>query len=527
MPSGHIPWSSIVITAGCIAVGLYVLNLFWGATRVDVTVEGISNDMSVMPRHLAERTVTFTLDPHDRIERVRFKVDGKPVPDESFDIQGPTITWKPGWLAEGVHHVTVAVPRPPMPDSSFDWRIVVDNTPPELGVQPLQPPAGVCSEVTIGGRVEKGSSLTVDGKTVDHHGTFSLRYGKPPPEPLTFVAVDKAGNQSQAEVIVPIKYPGGQGVHVTAVAWNYEPLRRGIFDLIDNRLVSVVELDLKDEGGIVGYDSKVPLAIQSGAVEEQYRIKDAISELKRRGVRVVGRLVAFRDPTLAEWAWANNKRDMVVQTPQGAPLPGGFTNLFHPEVRKYNLDIASEAVRAGFDDILWDYMRRPEGNPEEMVIPMMKGSSADGVVEFLKESRAMLHDKCAYQGVSVFGIAADRPHAVGQDVPRIARNVDYIAPMLYPSHWTNGEYGVKNPNAQPYDIVKVTLADFQAKTAGTGVYLVPWLQDFSYGHPYGPNEVRAQIDASAQLGVRDWLLWNPGVRYTSAALQPSLVSVRS
>jgi hypothetical protein len=124
----------------------------------------------------------------------------------------------------------------------------------------------------------------------------------------------------------------------------------------------------------------------------------------------------------------------------------------------------------------------------------------------------------------VFGIAADRPWAVAQDIPRIARNVDYIAPMLYPSHWVDGEYGVDRPNAQPYDIVRASLADFQAAAAGTGVAFVPWIQDFSLGHPYGPAEVQAQITAAASLGVDNWLLWNPGVEYTTEALQTGFVT---
>ena len=207
---------------------------------------------------------------------------------------------------------------------------------------------------------------------------------------------------------------------------------------------------------------------------------------------------------------------------------GGFTNYTHPEVHRYNLDIALEAVDAGVDDILWDYVRRPEGDPATMVIPGMQpqDTSSNAIVRFLATTHAALRERCVYQGASVFGIAADRPDAVGQDIPRIARHVDYIAPMLYPSHWVNGEYNVDNPNKQPYDIIKATLADFQAKTAGTGVALVPWLQDFSLGHTYGPVEVRAQIDAAASLGVPDWLLWNAGAVYTAGALDPSRLALR-
>lgn len=258
-----------------------------------------------------------------------------------------------------------------------------------------------------------------------------------------------------------------------------------------------------------------------------------MAELKGRGVRVIGRIVAFRDPPLAKWAWDNGHRDWVVQVAGGGkPLDvyGGFSNPASPDVHRYNLDIALEAADAGVDDILWDYVRRPEGDPAGMLIPGIPGvvdSSATAIVNFLTLTQGALRERCVYQGAAVFGIAASRPDAVGQDVARIARHVDYIAPMLYPSHWVAGEYNVKNPNKQPYDIVKAALADFQAKIAGTGVRLMPWVQDFSLGVPYGPAEVRAQIDAAASLGVPDFLVWNAGVTYTAGGLDASRVAVRT
>ena len=313
---------------------------------------------------------------------------------------------------------------------------------------------------------------------------------------------------------------------MSAAAWGYEPLRQHVLSMVDAGLVSVVELDLKDEAGIVGYDSEVPAAQAAGAVQADYDLEDALEVLHDRGVRVIGRVVAFRDPVLAGWAWANGHPEWVVQTPSGQPHGsyGGFTNFANADVRAYNIDIATEASDAGVDEILWDYVRRPEGDPAGMVFPGMTGAPEDEVVGFLAEAHQPLRDRCVLQGASVFGIAADRPAAVAQDIPRIARNVDYIAPMLYPSHWVDGEYNVDHPNGQPFDIVKAALADFQAKAAGTGIAFVPWLQDFSLGHPYGPAEVQAQINAARSLGVNNWLLWNPAVQYTAEALDPAMVA---
>ena len=225
---------------------------------------------------------------------------------------------------------------------------------------------------------------------------------------------------------------------------------------------------------------------------------------------------------LAKAAWAKGNKDWVVQDAAGQPLGayGGFSNFANAQVQAYNLAIAEEGAHAGVDEILWDYVRRPEGPMPSMVFPGLQGTVADAIGGFLTKGQAMLRPLKVLQGASVFGIAATRPDQVGQDVPTIARHTDYIAPMLYPSHWNKGEYGVADPNRQPYDIIKASLADFVAEVAPTGRTLAPWLQDFDDGVAYGDAEVQAQITAAKELGVQSWLLWNPNTQYTASALAP-------
>ena len=268
----------------------------------------------------------------------------------------------------------------------------------------------------------------------------------------------------------------------------------------------------------------MPLAQQIGATTKYYDAKKMLDELHGMNVKVIGRIVAFRDPKLAQWAFANGHKDWVIQTPDGGAYKGrygdfAFTNFASTDVRQYNVDLAQEAGKLGFDDILYDYVRRPDGKLSTMVFPGLTVTPEISVASFLGEARKVLRPEGVYLGASVFGIAATRPLEIAQDVKEMAKYVDYVAPMVYPSHWGPGEYGVAVPNAQPYAIVKASLADFQKVLTGTNVTVQPWLQDFSLGAPkYGPAEVTAQIQAAKDLGIDGFLLWNAGARYQAAAL---------
>ena len=313
-----------------------------------------------------------------------------------------------------------------------------------------------------------------------------------------------------------------RAVHVSADAWAHDGLRGEVLRLLDEKRINTVELDLKDESGIVGWRSGVPLAQRIGAERATFDLGAAVKMLHARGARVVGRLVAFRDPVLAEWAWTHGRRDLVIQTPDGGAYSGGyggFTSYVHPTVRAYNVDLAVAAAKLGVDDVLYDYVRRPDGPLETMVVPGLDEEPSTAVTSFLAQARRRLAPHGTFLGASVFGIAATRPEEIAQDVPAIAREVDYVAPMLYPSHWGLQEYDVASPESEPYAIVRRSLADFKRIVRGTGARAVPWLQDFSLGVQYGEAEVRAQIDGARAAGIDEFLLWDPNVTYTATALE--------
>jgi hypothetical protein len=109
---------------------------------------------------------------------------------------------------------------------------------------------------------------------------------------------------------------------------------------------------------------------------------------------------------------------------------------------------------------------------------------------------------------------------IGQKIDLMLPHLDVICPMIYPSHYARGEYGIAHPNASPVPHGSLALRDTVERVKGTDTKIRPWLQDFSLGVRYGAPEVRAQIKAARERGVTEYLLWNAANRYTVAALVP-------
>jgi len=469
--------------------------------------------------------------PEIRVPRgtARVEVDGADLL-KTAEREGDRLLIRPPAFAEGKHTVSVTRSRFLRPDRSRSLSFVIDAVPPVVTAEPV---AAVerGQGVVVVGTAEKGATLRVGTTEVHaHEGKYKLELPAPAPAEVIVTATDRAGNQSTARVAVPTVQPPTRAVHLSALAWTTPSLRDPVMKLLDDKRINAVQLDVKDEGGEVGPTTKVELASKIGAAKERFVMKDAAAEIHRRGGRVIARIVALRDPKLADASWQGGHRDDVVQTPQGerfGAYGGGFLNSASKVVRAYTMDLAVEAAEAGVDDILLDYIRRPDGNLDGMAFPNLAGGDSkegkekaveDAVVDQVTELQGRVRAAGARLGASVFGIAASRPQEIAQDIPRLSQHTDFISPMLYPSHWGKGEYGIADPNRSPGPITTKALDNFQAKMKGTPAALVPWFQDFSLGVSYGETEVRAQIDAAAELGVRDFLLWDAQCTYTDSAL---------
>lgn len=460
------------------------------------------------------------------MDTATLEYDGADVMNDAHIADGELV-FRPEDLTEGEHTLRFSIDRPFTPWSPLtrEWRFSVDTTRPRIEV--LDPPTSFVrgAPATISGRVSEAAYVTVADTPVEvaSDGSFSYTMPEPPMAPVLVRATDMAGNERGVRASVPVvpraPLEPTRAVHMTAISWRVDELREPVLDMLRRGQINTIQLDLKDEAGIIGYDSKLPFANRIGAVQPEYELADAVARIHELGGRVIGRVVAFRDPVHARYAWDNGMRDQVVQDPDGNPYAGygGFTNFAHPAVQKYNVDVAREAAEAGVDDILYDYVRRPDGPIETMRFPEMRGTASSQIVEFLRQADVALEPSGAFIGASLFGVAALQPEDIAQPVPDIARVVDYVAPMIYPSHWGPGSFDIDDPNSRPYETVLASTRKFVELTEGTGARVVPWLQDFSLGYEYGPDEVRAQIEAAAAAGADEWIMWDALVTYTRSA----------
>jgi hypothetical protein len=318
----------------------------------------------------------------------------------------------------------------------------------------------------------------------------------------------------------PRPYPDEiRGVHVTMALASLPGKLDEYFSLTSEGL-NTIELDVKDENGQVAFTRPaVPLAARIGSARNYYRPAAVVRSVRARGLYLIGRVVVFEDPILAQ-----RKPSMAIRTTSGGVWVNsaglGWANPYDERVWKYNVDIAEAAARAGFDEIQFDYIRFPtDGDLSSAVFPgERREAKAKTLSRFLAYARERLKPHGVRISADVFGLAATRDLGIGQRPRRLAQHLDAIYPMVYPSHYVPGEFNLNDPNLQPGRTVALSLRDFASELSGMNVRLIPWLQDFSLGREYTLDDLREQVQAARDASAEGFLLWNPSGVYTSGAL---------
>ena len=321
--------------------------------------------------------------------------------------------------------------------------------------------------------------------------------------------------------LVPRPYPTEvRGVHVTA------PLA-GLAGKIDSYTaldaygLNTIEVDVKDENGKIGFvSSALPkLARAIGAAQPYYDAGTVVEKVHAAGMYLIGRIVVFEDQVLSA-----ARPELAVLRPDGSRWLNngglGWVNPYDQRVWRYAVGVGAAAAKAGFDEIQFDYVRFPSDGDLSQIVYRHKRAEPKGttIARFLRYASSRLHPLGVRVSADVFGLAATHDLGIGQVPKRVAPYVDALYPMVYPSHFSPGEYGIQQPDAYPGRTVARALLDFRRQLKGDGITLIPWLQDFSLGRPYTIVEVTDQIAATRRQHTRGFMLWNPEGLYTREAL---------
>jgi hypothetical protein len=332
-------------------------------------------------------------------------------------------------------------------------------------------------------------------------------------------AAARAPEPRKPQVLQPRPLPKEvRGVHVTMAL-------AGLAGKIDEYIamksagLNTIELDVKDENGEVGFPVKVPLAHRVGSARPYYDAQRVVAKIHAAGLYLVGRVVTFEDPVLSAGA-----PQLAIRRTDGSrwltSAGLGWTNPYDRRVWKYNVDIAVQAAKLGFDEIQFDYVRFPSDGDLSLI--RYPGAHAQPmgwtVPMFAKYAASRLHPLGVRVSVDVFGLSATRNLGIGQFPRRISPYVDTIYPMVYPSHYTSGEYNIINPDSRPGTTVAYSLRDFRDAVRGRKTNLIPWLQDFSIGRTYRLSDVQDQIQAARLEHSKGFMLWNASGLYTVKAL---------
>jgi len=317
---------------------------------------------------------------------------------------------------------------------------------------------------------------------------------------------------------VPVK-----GIYVTSYAAGRPAPLAKMIAIADQTEINAFVIDIKDDQGKIVYDADVPLAKSLGLIAVHIPdIDGLIATLREHNITPIARLITFQDSALAE-----ARPDLAVQSTKGGiwrDIKGmGYTNPYNHEVWEYQVQVAEDAARHGFREIQFDYVRFPsDGVLAEAVYPGVYSTKEDAIAGFLGYARERLEKLGVWVSADVFGLSTTvkKDSGIGQQFEKISQNVDVICPMVYPSHYDAGAYGIDSPNASPYELVTHAMKDAIPRLVGTGAMARPWIQDFSIGGVgYGVDQVKAQIKAAEELGFKEWLLWDPSLKYTVGALR--------
>ena len=296
-----------------------------------------------------------------------------------------------------------------------------------------------------------------------------------------------------------------RGIYLNGYLFNNPSKRESIEKILTNTDVNTLVIDVKTDNGHILFDTEIDEVIYLNNERVKFT-KNDLQELKEiKDIYLVGRLVVFQDPLFAKVFPDEAVFDSRLNKPysQNGQF---FLDPSSKKVQDYIINIAIESCRLGFDEIQYDYIRYPDSSSKFMQFDTKNDfeNRVNNINSFLSKSRQLLHNEGCLLSADTFGyiLTNKQDGGIGQNLETIIENVDFISPMVYPSHYTNGSFGYQNPNEHPYEVITAALTD--ALDRGVDKDKIrPFLQGFWHSN----EDIRNNIKAASDLEM-DWLIWN-------------------
>jgi len=296
-----------------------------------------------------------------------------------------------------------------------------------------------------------------------------------------------------------------RGIYLNGYLFNNPSKRESIEKILTNTDVNTLVIDVKTDNGHILFDTEIDEVIYLNNERVKFTNND-LQELREiKDIYLVGRLVVFQDPLFAKVFPDEAVFDSRLNKPysQNGQF---FLDPSSKKVQDYIINIAIESCRLGFDEIQYDYIRYPDSNSKFMQFDTKNDfeNRVNNINSFLSRSRQLLHNEGCLLSADTFGyiLTNKQDGGIGQNLETIVENVDFISPMVYPSHYTNGSFGYQNPNEHPYEVITAALTD--ALDRGVDKDKIrPFLQGFWHSN----EDIRNNIRAASDLEM-DWLIWN-------------------
>ena len=296
-----------------------------------------------------------------------------------------------------------------------------------------------------------------------------------------------------------------RGIYLNGYLFNDSDKRKSIDEILINTDVNTLVIDVKTDNGHILFDTDIEEVLYLNNERVKFT-KNEIEELREiKDLYLIARLVVFQDPLFAKVFPDEAVFDSRLNKPysQNGQF---FLDPSSEKVQNYIINIALESCRLGFDEIQYDYIRYPDSSSKFMQFDTKNDfeNRINNINSFLSKSRKILHREGCLLSADTFGyiLTNKQDGGIGQNLESVVENVDFISPMVYPSHYTNGSFGYQNPNKHPYEVITAALTDALERGVNKDK-IRPFLQGFWHSNEDIQNNIRAASD----LGM-DWLIWN-------------------